>query len=332
MISYNRKKRLLKKVKNLRVSNVSKACRMAGISRSQYYVYKRRYAQHGFAGLKHLKRTPKNIHWATPDKVQKIIVQTTIDNPFFGCDRLKNIINDKDISISATTIQKILKKHNLDTLSNRSAHLENLLINKNVELSDEQLFFVEKHNPWLKDKNIQCAYPGQVLIQNTIYLGKTDEGRKNYYHILLDAYSLYTIGVLSTVKNPSTTFELYLKANDYFYGMSFNNRVLITNTGAEFAYSKNKYNYKYFSDNDIELKQFRFNRKNTPGVYIYFRDLFNRQFIREMKINEYNQSDVKLDRNLDIWKKNYNRNCKILGYRNFGKTPIQMIKSNCLKR
>lgn len=48
------------------LNNVSEACRQRGVSRTQFYEYKRRFQTHGMEGLKDLPPIHPNHPWATP--------------------------------------------------------------------------------------------------------------------------------------------------------------------------------------------------------------------------------------------------------------------------
>ena len=50
------------------LGNVSKACRQRGLSRSQFYEYKRRFQTHGIEGLKDLPPIARNHPFTTPDR------------------------------------------------------------------------------------------------------------------------------------------------------------------------------------------------------------------------------------------------------------------------
>jgi hypothetical protein len=55
------------------LGNVSEACRRRGISRTQFYEYKRRFQTHGMEGLKDLPPVHKSHPATTPEDVQQRI-------------------------------------------------------------------------------------------------------------------------------------------------------------------------------------------------------------------------------------------------------------------
>lgn len=55
------------------LGNVTEACRQCGISRTQFYEYKRRFQTHGLEGLKDLPPIHKTYPFTTPpETVEKI--------------------------------------------------------------------------------------------------------------------------------------------------------------------------------------------------------------------------------------------------------------------
>jgi Helix-turn-helix domain len=63
------------------LGNVSEACRRRGISRTQFYEYKRRLQTHGMEGLKDLPPVHKSHPMAIPEEVQEKIVALSLSRP-----------------------------------------------------------------------------------------------------------------------------------------------------------------------------------------------------------------------------------------------------------
>lgn len=327
-VHYNRRKKLIELVEKLREKNISYACRRMNISRSQYYVYIKRFDEKGFDGLKNLSRARKSTPWETSDEIKEIIIQASLENPALGCDSLKKLLKKLDIGINASTIQKVLAGNNLELRSKRSAYLENLLINEKTDLTDKQIVFVESVNPWFKDREYENKYPGHTLIQDIIYLFKLRDKYIYYYHVVIDPYSLYTLGVLSPLRGPKISADLFQKAYDYFSKKNCICNKVISNSGKAFSYPKNNYYTKRLNKYEIDHQSFRYNNINTPGACLYYRKIFNQEFIPDMKKYRWYNSGDALSKNLNLWQKYFNRYRKIQGYKNFGKSPIEMILSN----
>ena len=93
------------------IGNISEACRQRGVSRTQFYEYKRRFQENGLEGLKDRPPVHKSHPFTTPDQVEDLILETSLEHPDWGCGRLSAYLNTQGTSVSSPTIQRILIKH-----------------------------------------------------------------------------------------------------------------------------------------------------------------------------------------------------------------------------
>jgi hypothetical protein len=70
------------------LGNASEACRQRGVSRTQFYEYKRRFQTYGLEGLKDLPPIHHSHPLTTPPEVEKRILALTLEHPAWGCNRL----------------------------------------------------------------------------------------------------------------------------------------------------------------------------------------------------------------------------------------------------
>lgn len=63
------------------LGNVSAACRQRGVSRTQFYEYKRRFQTHGMEGLRDLPPIAKHHPNATPPETVEKIVALAMTHP-----------------------------------------------------------------------------------------------------------------------------------------------------------------------------------------------------------------------------------------------------------
>ena len=70
------------------LDNVSEACRRRGVSRTQFYEYKRGFQTHGIEGLKDLPPVHKNHPMSTPEEVQEKIVALSLSHQRGGATAL----------------------------------------------------------------------------------------------------------------------------------------------------------------------------------------------------------------------------------------------------
>src|SRR5215216_7722181 len=139
------------------LGNVSEACRRRGISRTQFYEYKRRFQTHGIDGLKDLPPVHKSHPMSTPEEVQQRIVQMSLSHPAWGCNRISNQLKLESVSVSAPTVQNILNKKRIGSRYERWLRLEEETTEKKIELSVEQVAFIEKHNPCFRERHVESS-------------------------------------------------------------------------------------------------------------------------------------------------------------------------------
>ena len=117
------------------LGNVSEACRRRGISRTQFYEYKRRFQTHGMEGLKDLPPIHKSHPMSTPKEVQEKILALSLDHPAWGCNRLSDHLKLEGVSVSAPTVQNILNREGLGSRYKRWLRLEEETAKKEIELT-----------------------------------------------------------------------------------------------------------------------------------------------------------------------------------------------------
>lgn len=90
------------------LGNVSQACRQRGMTRTQFYEYKRRFQTHGLEGLKDLPPIHKSHPQTTPPAVVERILTLSLEHPGWGCVKLSDMLRLQGISVSSPTVQNIL--------------------------------------------------------------------------------------------------------------------------------------------------------------------------------------------------------------------------------
>src|SRR5512139_632068 len=82
------------------LGNASEACRQRGVSRTQFYEYKRRFQTQGLAGLKDLPPVHHSHPLSTPPEVENRFLALSLDHPALGCNLLSDHLALESISLS----------------------------------------------------------------------------------------------------------------------------------------------------------------------------------------------------------------------------------------
>ena len=155
------------------LGNVSEACRCRGISRTQFYEYKRRFQTHGLEGLVDLPPVHKTHPMTTPPETVDKILALSLEHPMWGCVRLSNQLRLAGISVSSPTIQKILIKHGMASRYDRLLKLEEQAAGHQIDLTAEQIAAIEKANPCFRERHVESSRPGELLAQDTFYVARS---------------------------------------------------------------------------------------------------------------------------------------------------------------
>lgn len=86
------------------LGSVSTACRQRGVSRTQFYEYKKRFQEQGLAGLKDLPPIHKTHPQTTAPEVVERVLALSLERPGWGCYKLSDYLKFHGISVSGPTI------------------------------------------------------------------------------------------------------------------------------------------------------------------------------------------------------------------------------------
>lgn len=184
------------------LGNVTKVCWERGISRTQFYEYKRRFQTHGFEGLKDLPPIHKSHPQTTSREVEQRILEFSAQYPTKGCGYIEHLLQLEGKSCSKPTIQKILERHGLGSRYQRLLKLEEKHLTQGIKLTPEQVKSIEKANPCFRERHIESKRPGELLSQDTLYVGQIKGIGKVYMQSVVDTYGSFAFGYLHTGKLP----------------------------------------------------------------------------------------------------------------------------------
>jgi hypothetical protein len=101
------------------IQNVAKACRFAGVSRSQFYAMLKSYKTHGREGLAPQPRRKPQMPNRTPASLESRILLKTHTNPIVSYVRLAELMRAEGIAVTATMVRYVWQRHGLSTRSMR---------------------------------------------------------------------------------------------------------------------------------------------------------------------------------------------------------------------
>jgi len=309
------------------LGNVSEVCRRRGISRTQFYEYKRRFQTHGFEGLVDLPPVHKSHPQTTPPEVVEQLLALSGDNPMWGCNRLSTELSLRGVSLSGVTIQKILEKHGLGSKYERLLKLETRALEEGLELTAEQVAAIEKANPCFKERHVESSRPGELLNQDTFYVGHFKGVGKVYMQAVVDTYGSYAFGYLHTGKHAEHAAAVM--HNDVLpqyaqWGIAVD--TVLTDNGREFCGREVEHPYElYLELCGIEHRRTKVRSPRTNGFVERFNRTVLDEFFRPALRRKFYGTVEECQQDLDAWLKHYNEERPHQGYRNMGKRPIDTV-------
>ncbi len=200
-----RKLSLLELAKEL--NNVSKACKLIGYSRQQFYEIRRNYQTYGAEGL--LDKLP-GCKGAHPNRVAPEIEQAILDyslnRPTHGPLRVAQELALQGINVSAGGVRGVWQRHDLLSKYDRLLRLEKTHREQTIELNNEQIRLLERFSPEFRERQIEVHYTGEVVAVDTFFVGALKGVGKVYLQTVLDCYSRHAWGGSTPASCPSPRY------------------------------------------------------------------------------------------------------------------------------
>lgn len=133
-----------------KLGNISEVCKAYGINRSTFYMWHKRYQLDKSTGLNKSKNSFRPHPLKTSPEIISKIINLSLANPEWGCNRIALIMRSEDINISSPTVQKILVKEMLGSVAQRLFRVEKRFVEKNLILSAKHLQMIDKNDPCFK--------------------------------------------------------------------------------------------------------------------------------------------------------------------------------------
>jgi transposase InsO family protein len=191
------------------LSNVSRAFKVMGYSRRQFYEIRRNFQIYGAEGL--LDRLPgaKGPH---PNRVAAEIEQADLEHalahPCHGALRVEQELRLKGLQVSAGGIRGVWLRHDLLTKHERLLRLETAMAERKLELTDEQVRLLERFSPEFRERHIEAPHTGSLVAVDTFFVGTLKGVGKVYLQTAIDCHSRYAWARLYPSKLPVTAAHL----------------------------------------------------------------------------------------------------------------------------
>jgi transposase InsO family protein len=308
------------------LGNASAACRRAGMDRTSFYVWKRRFQTHGLAGLKDFSTAHHSHPQTTPPEVVQRVLAVSEQHPAWGCNKLSDYLKLQSVAVSAPTVQAILTKHGRGSKYERLLHLEARHLQEGVTLTAEQVAQIEAANPPFRERHIESSRPGELLAQDTFYVGQLKGVGKLYLHSVVDTYGSVAFGYLYPGKLPEAAAAvLHNEVLPFYADRRLVVGAVLTDNGREFCGTAGHPFELYLALNEIEHRRTKVRHPQTNGFVERFHRTVLDEFFRQVFRETFYDTVERLQADLDQWLVHYNTERPHQGYRNMGRRPIDTV-------
>lgn len=177
--------------RSVELGNVSAACREAGISRTLFYRWQKRYHRYGIDGLhpRHHRSRPGRPVQISP-QVERLVLAWALSWPTWGCGRLAAQLAFLDLArVAPSTVQRILRRHALPTRRERLAVLEAHSARRAGLLTDRTRRALQAARA--KKRHVEASQPGELVCLDSFYIGKLKGVGKVWQLTACDTASSY---------------------------------------------------------------------------------------------------------------------------------------------
>lgn len=179
------------------LENVSKACKIIGYSRQQFYEIRRNFQTCGVEAL--LDRIPE-ANGPHPNRVceeiEKEVLEYSLQRPTHGCLKVAQQLSLKGIKVSSGGVRGVLARNKLVTKHQRLLRLEEHRKDKIIPLSEDQIKLLERFDPEYREWYIQADSTGELVSMDIFMVGSLKRVGRVYLQTVIHCHSRFACGRL----------------------------------------------------------------------------------------------------------------------------------------
>jgi len=306
------------------LGNVSRACKLMGMSRDTFYRYKEAVDSNGVDALLDKSRRQPNLKNRVDEPTETAVVDYAVEQPAHGQVRTSNELRKLGVFVSPSGVRSIWLRHDLNSFKLRLKALEAKVAEEGLVLTEAQVAALEKkrHDDEACGE-IETFHPGYLGSQDTFYVGTLKGVGRVYQQTFVDTYSKVACAKLYTTKTPITAADLL---NDQVLPLFIEQDLpmlrMLTDRGTEYCGNRETHDYQlYMAVNDIDHTKTKARSPQTNGICERFHKTILQEFYQiTFRKKIYNDLES-LQTDLDEWLLYYNRERTHQGKMCCGRTP-----------
>lgn len=310
------------------LGNVSRACKVMGLSRDTFYRYQEAMETGGIEALLDSTRRKPNRKNRVEESIEMAVLAYATAQPAHGQARTSNKLRRQGIFVSPSGVRSIWLRHDLANFKQRLLALEKEVAEKGIVLTEAQVVALEKkQEDDVAHGEIETAHPGYLGSQDTFYVGTLKGVGRIYQQTFVDTYSKVAFAKLYTTKTPINAADLL---NDrvlpFFADQGMGMLRILTDRGTEYCGKPESHDYQlYLALNDIEHTKTKVRHPQTNGICERFHKTILQEFYQVAFRKKIYTALAELQTDLDVWINHYNAERTHQGKMCCGRTPLQTL-------
>ena len=126
------------------LGNVSKACKVMGVSRDTFYRYQQSVEQGGIDALINQNRRVPNRKNRVDPAIEDAVIAYAVEHPAHGQVRVSNELRKRGVFVSASGVRSIWLRHDLENFRKRLKALEAKVAAEGIILTEDQVAALER--------------------------------------------------------------------------------------------------------------------------------------------------------------------------------------------
>lgn len=310
------------------LQNVSRACKIMGVSRDTFYRYQELVDSGNVDSLMNQSRRVPNLKNRVDEQTEQAVIDYAIQFPAYGQHRTSNELRKQGVFVSGSGVRSIWLRHSLENFKKRLKALELKMAHEDMVLNDHQIAALErKQDDDAACGEIETHHPGYLGAQDTFYVGNLKGVGRIYQQTFIDTYSKVVHCKLYTSKIPLHSAELLNDRVLPFYqqhGLSMLR--ILTDRGTEYCGKVEQHDYElYLAVNDIDHTKTKAASPQTNGICERFHKTILQEFYQVTFRKKLYVDLQTLQNDLDEWLVFYNTERTHQGKVCNGRTPLATL-------
>lgn len=311
------------------LGNVSRACKIMGLSRDTFYRYRDAVNEGGVDALIEKNRKKPNLRNRVDEQTERAVVKYAVDFPAHGQVRASNELRKLGTFISPSGVRSVWLRHNLACFKDRLRALEKKVAEEGIILTEAQVQALErkKYDDEVSGE-IETHHPGYLGSQDTFYVGTMKGVGRIYQQTFIDTYSKVAFAKLYCTKTPITAADLLNdKVLPFFSDHKLPMLRILTDRGTEYCGKAENHDYQlYLAVNDIEHTKTKVRSPQTNGICERFHKTILQEFYQITFRKKLYSTLEELQKDLDEWLGYYNNERTHQGKMCCGRTPMETLE------